>query len=467
MRAKHLFTTAVFMIGLVIAPTLMAQTAPTFEVSEVFTFADGVAFPDGGVPAFEEANVAVNTTSPEILVTTVDPANVGLYIDPITGEEAFGALLGQFYDPMTLQARGDPFIILGTDDEAFDTHETDYNPVTNQYVVVGSAQSYPPQYIQMPLIALVDAGTGNVAKAFPYMADTASEFDDVSVAVNTNDGSFAIACEFDFPGRGEQEGVVAMVFDKDGNPLSENLARIDTLEPGQDEDDPDVGYMPLDDVFVVISNIDPSATANAISATVLEPAAGADGNLVLGPQTVLMEHRVDANYGHPDVIQNPWNGEVIVAANVGDGGDGGDLMYHAINADNSLTKARDQAIYMDAQASFPIGHRHPQLAVDNTSSGTIIVSHNATGGGIFTGMGFSLLGSDGLDLPGRNEGIDPYLAFETDGDVSTGADNHDVAYDPFSESYIIVGRWGSTVQGAAVKVTSSHGSVDVSDWMMR
>ncbi len=115
-----------------------------------------------------------------------------------------------------------------------------------------------------------------------------------------------------------------------------------------------------------------------------------------------------------------------------------------------------------------VSSRHPQLAVDSTNSGARIVSHNATGSdGIFVGMGFSLLDTDGLDLPGRNEGIDLYLAFETDGEVSTGADNHDVAYDPFSERYIIVGRWGSVVQGAAVKVTSSYGSVDVADWMIR
>ena len=458
LNRRSVCSTVLLCLSLVVVPLAVGQEAPTFEVGEVFDFGAG-AF------ATDEVNVAVNTTEPEILITTVDPNNVSAFVDPISGEEAFAALLGQFFDPATLQPRGDPFIILGTVDQSFDTHEVDYNPITNQYVVVGSAQSQPPQFKQLPVIALVDAGTGKVAKAFVYDEDTPSELDDVSVAVSTKNGNFLLAAERDYPSAGDTEGVMAALFDKDGNVLTQDFGRIDTLEPGRDEDDPDVAYMPNNDVFVVITNIDPSTSPNIITATVVQPEPDADGNIQLGPQTIVSELRKEVSAGHADVIENPFNDEVIIAFNYDSGNGGGDLCYYSIGDDGSLTKVRDQIFYMDAEANFPVGHRHPQLAAD-TNTGTIIVSHSATGGGIVTGMVFSLLGPEGEMLPGRPEDTDPYTAAETDADISGSPNNHDVAYDPFSESYIIVWRVGDATQGVRVKVTSDHGPVDVNQWMM-
>ena len=451
-------STLAFALGLLIVPGALAQ-APTFEISAVFDFG-------GGLFSTQEANVAVNTTQPEILVTTEDPNNVDLHIDPIAGVESFGVILGQFFDPETLEPRGEPFIVLGSpDDQSFDTHEVDYNPVTNQYVVAGSAQAYPPQAKQLPVISLVDAGTGNIAKSFPYNPDTPSEFDDVSVAVNTSDGSFAIACERDYPGAGDTEGAMVALFDKDGNALTETFARIDTLEPDRDEDDPDIAYLPNANAYIVITNIDPSDSANLISGTIVQPVPDANGNIVLGPQTVVSELRKEVSAGHADAIENPWNSEVITAFNYDSGTQGGDLTYYAVGSDGSLTVARDQSFYIDAEGNFPVGHRHPQLAVDPVS-GTIIVSHSATGGGIVTGMVFSLLGPEGEMLPGRENDTDPYTAAETAAEVSSGANNHDVAYDPFTQSYFITWTAGGLTQSVRVKVTSRHGPADVGDWMM-
>jgi hypothetical protein len=410
--------------------------------------------------------VATNTTQPEILITTFDTQNAFGFNDPITGELAVSALLGRFIDPATLQPRGEPFIILGDPDGNLDTHEVDYNPVTNQYVVVATAEGYRPQGKDIPLVALVDAGTGKVTKAFAYMADTPQEFDDVSVAVNPKNGDFLLIAEYDFPNAEgtNVEGVIAALFDKGGNLLTKEFGRIDTLEPDRDEDDPDGAYIPGSNVFVVITNIDPTTSPNLITATVVQPVPDASGNLQLGPQTIVSELRKDVSTGHADVIENPFNGEVIIAFNYNSGNDGGDLSYYKVGDNGSLTKVRDQVFYFDAESNFPFGHRHPQLAVD-TKTGTIIVSHSARSGGIVRGMVFSLLGPDGNVLPGREEEC-PYTAAETETDVSDSANNHDVAYDPFSGSYMIVWTAGNAIQGVRVKVTSNYLPEDVNNWMM-
>ena len=90
---------------------------------------------------FKEANIAINTDTPQVLVTTIDEFNFGAYFDPLTGEYALSALVGYFYDPVTLTQTGDTFVILGNPTGTFTRHDVEYNPVSKQYVVVANART--------------------------------------------------------------------------------------------------------------------------------------------------------------------------------------------------------------------------------------------------------------------------------------------------------------------------------------
>ncbi|MFH1740235.1 MAG: hypothetical protein ABIH23_14600 [bacterium] len=454
------------LLFLFVVPLAGAQTAPTFTIGEPV-----VLFPD---LMTREANLAVNTSEPEILAITIDTAPFDV-VDPINGELPWFALYGAFYNPITLEQIGDPFIILGgTVDAEIETNGVKYNPVTNQYVVVTKANDFGNNGMDVPLIALVNpasvaAGGNPVAKAFAYDMETDQNYDDVAVAVNTRNGSFLLVAERNFVHEADppatSEGVCGALFDKDGNLLTPQFGRLDTLEPDRDEDDPDVAYLEENDVFIFITNIDPSYSKNRITATIIQSAPDANGNLQAGTQQIVSELRKDFSAGHAAAIENPFTREFIGVLDYDNGAEGGDIFYFQIGPppDYAFTEARPQIPYLEAAASSPYSQRHPQLAVD-PNSGVIAIAHNATGE--FQGMMFTLLGPDGAILPGRPNDR-PYELVATDQAISSSANYHNIVYDPDSDSFIVIYATGDGwTEAVRLTVTSDHRPVGVADWMV-
>lgn len=462
-------------VSLMLIPGLWAQTVPTVEISDPVTLEETLFT--------KAAGIAVNTHEPEILITTVDTENFFQFPDPISGEIGTEAVIGFYVNPMTLEVLGDPFIILGNNAE-IETHDVKYNPVTNQYVVVASAHNRATNGTnQVPLLALVNprsvAGTGNpVAKAWVNHPDSDQDYDDVAVAVSTKNGSFMVAAEKNFTG--ESEGVVGVLYDKDGNSLTPSFTKLDQLEPARDEDDPDIFYLEENDVYLFITNIDPSTSPNRITATIIQSTPDSSGLLQQGTQQIVSELRKNLNAGHAAAIENPFTKEFIGGFDYNNSPDGGDLFYFNIGpAPNyTFTESRTQVAYVEATGSNPFAHRHPQFAVDQ-NSGVIIVSYNYHGGpaGI-NGMACSLLGPDGGFLPGPAvgaelypdlpEGHPPvYIVAETTSAISDSANYHNVKYDPFSDSFIVVYATGNNItQAARLKVLSDHRPADVSAYMI-
>ena len=166
------FVGAVAMVvGLAVVPFSAAQTEPTFEISDpVVLFEDLIT---------KEAGIAVNTNTPEILMTTFDTMPIGDQVDPISGELPMIALYGCFYDPITLEKSGEPFLIFGNPyGTGMETNDVKYSPVTNQYVVAAKADNFGENGRNVPLVAIVNAGEAvsagesPVAKAFAYDTGT-------------------------------------------------------------------------------------------------------------------------------------------------------------------------------------------------------------------------------------------------------------------------------------------------------
>lgn len=288
-----------------------------------------VRFEQGADPsATKEANMAFNTDEPEILFVTTSTDASGL-IDPVTGEEAQEAVVGFFMDPRTLEQTRDPFVILGNPDSELRRLDVRYNPVSKQYVVVTSAQNYRPSSKVVHLIALVNpnsvAGAESpLAKAFTYDGDTVISYDDVAVAVSTRNGNILLVAEHKFAGEGE--GVVGAMFDAAGNVLTPEFTRLDRLQAVGDEDDPDVLYLPNNDVFIFLVNTDgdgPDDLKNRITGSVIGSEPDASGQLVLGDQVVLGADRLQGNReGHPAAIENPFTDELIGAFDYANGDNG-------------------------------------------------------------------------------------------------------------------------------------------------
>ncbi len=429
-----------------------------------------VRFGDEAEPiATKEANMALNTDEPEILFVTTSTDASGL-IDPVTGEESVEAVVGFFMDPRTLAQTRDPFVILGNPDATLRRLDVRYNPISKQYVVVTSARDYRPNNQVVPLIAIVNpnsvAGDDDpVVKAFAYDGDTGISYDDVAVAVSTNNGNILLVAEYKFEGEGE--GVVGAMLDQDGNVLTPEFTRLDRLQAIGDEDDPDVLFLPNNDAFVFLVNTDGEGAddlKNRITGSVIQPVPDANGQLVLGDQVVLGADRLQGNReGHPAAIENPFTDELIGAFDYANGDDGGDLFYFQVGDAPSfeLTTTREQIPYLEATGNNPYNHRHPQLAAD-PNSGVIVVGHHVRGSAadpvLPNGYALTVLGPDGAVLPGRdalNNGFHAFLENEADTDNDPNWTN--VKYDPLSDSFIVVfADSGGETKVARFTVVSNH-----------
>lgn len=462
----------------VLVPGLWAQTVPTVQISEPVTLEE--------VLITKAAGIAVNTNAAEILVTTVDTENFLGYTDPLSGEVTTQCVLGFYVNPTTLEVIGDPFIIVGNNAN-IKTHDVKYNPVTNQYVVVALCQNRSNGgTFHVPVLALVNprsvAGTNSpVAKIWGYQLDTDQNYDDVAVAVSTKNGSFLMVSERNFAG--ESEGVVGVLFDKNGTALTPNFAKLDQLEPARDEDDPDVFYLEENDVYLFITNIDPSTTKNRITATIIQSTPDSSGVLQQGTQQIVSQLRKDFNAGHAAAIENPFTKEFIGVFDYNNGPDGGDIFYFDIGpAPNyAFTESRPQIPYLDAAGSDPFQHRHPQLAVD-PSSGVIVIAYNChSGPAAINGMAITLLGADGAILPGPANGAElypglpsghppVYILARTNAAIANDANFYNIKYDPTSDSFIAVYASGSTTDGLTqmvrLKVMSDHRPADVGSYMI-
>ncbi|MFT4639953.1 MAG: hypothetical protein ACI8T1_003278 [Verrucomicrobiales bacterium] len=409
-----------------------------------------VRFGDGDPIGTKEANMALNTDEPEILFVTTASDGTGL-TDPITGEDSQQAVVGFFMDPRTLEQTRDPFVILGNPDGELRKLDVKYNPLSKQYVVATAAQSYRPSAQVVPLIALVNpnsvAGAGDpVAKAFTYNGDTALSYDDVAVAVSTNNGNILLVAEFKFAGEGE--GVVGAMFDKDGNVLTPEFTRLDRLQAVGDEDDPDVLFLPNNDAFVFLVNTDGDAAPDLldrITGSIIQGEPDADGKLQLGAQVVLGADRKEGvAEGHAAAIENPFTNELIGALDYNNGADGGDIFYFEVGPapEFEMTTTRDQIPYLEASGSNPYQQRHPQLAAD-PNSGVIVVGHHVLSSAadppLPNGYALTVLGPDGAVLPGRDELNNGFHAFlENEAPTNNDANWTNVKYDPLSDSFIVV-----------------------------
>jgi hypothetical protein len=433
------------------------QLPPTFELGEpvVLQNAFGDLVTNG-------ANLGVNTDTPEVLFITIDTENQDFLIDPITEEEAQSAVVGFFYNPLTLEPISkDPFIIVGNPDGGFDTIDVKYNPVSKQYVVAASADPYRPNNNQTTLLAFVNPSAekdDRIAKVFAYEADSDQGFDDVALAVSSKNGNILYAGERDFAGEGE--GAIGALFDSEGNLLTPNFGRLDQIQPSGDEDDPDVVYLENNDVFLYVTNTDGDTLSNRITGSIIQTVPADDGSLQIGDEQVLGASRKADRQGHPVAFENPFNNELIGAFDYGNGSGGGDIFYFNIGqAPNYiLSQARGQVPYLEASGSDPFNQRHPQFAAD-PSNGVIVIGQNPHGNpdGLPAGYAFTLLGPDGRILPGRSEDQNGFHAFvENNVSIDNGANNHNLKYDPFSDSFIAVYADGNETYAVRLKVTSNH-----------
>ena len=433
------------------------QEAPTFSLGEPVLLQN----------AFEDlvtsgANLAVNTDSPEVLFTTIDTTNPDGAIDPITDEVATSAIVGFFYNPETLEPiSADPFLIVGNPDGGFDTHDVKYNPVSKQYIVAGSAQGYRPNGVQLTLLTFVNPSTAEgdrIVRSFVYEPDSALGFDDVSLAVSSRNGNILLAGERNFDGEGE--GAIGALFDSTGNLLTPEFGRLDQIQPSGDEDDPDVVYLENNDVFLYVTNTDGDTLSNRITGSIIQTEPAEDGSLQIGDEQILGASRKAIRQGHPAAFENPFNDELIGAFDYGNGSDGGDIFYFNIGqAPNYiLSQARGQVPYFEASSNDPYSHRHPQFAAD-VNSGVIVIGQNAhsSSASLPAGYAFTILGPDGRVLPGQTEEQNGFHAFvETAANIDNGANNHNVKYDPFSDSFLAVYADGNETYAVRLKVTSTH-----------
>lgn len=486
--ATRAFLTYEFRDGKFVIESRVTSSDDTAELRDTsfyvawIDFAQPLAPPDGprlrslgpvmvdgeGVTA-REAGVAAHTTEPEVLVTTIDSDNTGGYTDPITGQGAASAVVGRFYDPRTLAPTSDPFVIVGNPGGGFTRHDVTFNPVSRQYVVVANARTYGAAGRAVPLIALVNpasaAGGGSpVARAFAYREDTEYDFDDVAIAASSKNGNFLLVAEYKFPDEGE--GTVGVLFNAAGDVLTSDLTRLDPLQTVGDEDDPDVVYLPGKDAFLYLSNTDnsnnsPGELSNRVVGALVDPAPDAQGKLVTRVEQPLGDGLPEGTAeGHPAAIENPFNGELIVAYDVGGNGvPNGHLAYVNLGTAPAytFTPARPEVPYLAGTPGNPFNHQHPQLAAD-PENGVIVVGHNANGSslGYAEGYAFTLLDVDGAPLPSQLKA--PYFLADAPGGLGNSANYHSVRYSPAAGAFVVVFNTTNPANThlAALQVTSSH-----------
>jgi len=427
---------------------------------------DAVAVTDVNVINAKEANVAANTHEPEILVTTIDQINTAGLLDPTTTNVAVQAVVGYFYDPRGLTNTRGPFLIMGNSVNQITKHDVKYNPFSREYVVVGRALGRGEAGENVLMVARVKpnsvAGASEpLVNVFVYDGLTNGlNYDDVSIAASAQNGNFIVVTEHNVVGE-SGEAVFGALFSPTGAVLTPTSGRLDLAQSTGDEDDPDVVYLPQKDVFLYISNTDGGPLFNHIVGSAIRTTPSGGNLQVSGPEQSLSPGT--AAQGHPAAMENPFNGEIITAYDFGNGTAQGNLSFYSVGAAPSytFTEARPEVPYFNGVAPNPFRHQHPRLAAD-PNSGVILVSHQAyqSGVGLPNGYVFSLFDSNGSPMPSQLGA--PYFLANSYGTVATGPNDHSLAYDPNSDSFVAVFT-ASHPQGgnfvtylASVSVTSSH-----------
>ena len=417
-----------------------------------------------GVTA-RDSNLAANTDSPEVLVISIDSTNAGGFTDPITQQSASMATVGRFYDPRTLTPTSEPFVIFGVPSATLNRADVKYNPVSKQYVVVANARAYNAIGHDVALVALVHpagVGTSPVAKAFVHDPETDQSYDDVAVAVNTQNGQFLLVAERKFADEGE--GTVGALYDASGTRLTTPFTRLDLLQTLGDEDDPDVVYLAGINAFLYLSNTDNSngstgTLANRVVGSIIDAAPDSQGKLVVRPEQPLGDGLpAGTPEGHPASLLNPFNGQLITAFDAGNGTALGNLSFYNIGAAPSytFTEAQPEVPYLQGTGGNPLKHQHPQLAVD-PDSGVIVLGFNATGSevGLPESYAFLVLGPDGKPLPSQLGA--PYLLADSPGGLGTTVNFHNLKYSPGPDSFVVAYTSNAGVTYlAALQITSSH-----------
>lgn len=410
-----------------------------------------------------EASVAASTHDPEVLVVSIDINNTGGYTDPLTGQAASAAMVGQFHDARSLAPVGERFLILASPVGRLERTDVAYNPVTRQYVVASNARAYNAAGKHVVLMALVNPSSAatRVAKVFAHHADTEENYDDIGLAVSSANGNFLLIAERAVTGEGES--TVGALYSGAGVLLTPPATRVDPLQNVGDEDDPDAAYLPRADKFFYVSNTDNSngstgTLSNRIVGSVIDPVPGPGGSLVVRVEQPLGDGLPAGPEGHPFSIENPFNGQVITAYDAGNNTSAGDLSYVNIGTAPAFTftEAGPEVPYLRGPAGTPFRHQHPQLEVD-PASGTFLLGMNAVSSdiGLPNAYAFWVLGPDGRPLPGQLPA--PYLLADSPGGLSNSANYHALTYSPLSGSYVVA--YNSTpgvTYVAALQVTSSH-----------
>lgn len=430
---------------------------------------DAVAVSDPNLIAAKEGNLAVNTEQPEVLVTTIDQFNSAGYIDPTTGSLAQQALVGYFYNPTNLSFVRGPFLIMGNSNGQITRHDVKYNPVSHQYDVVGNARLYDGTS-DLLMIARVNpnsiaGGNDPLINVFIYDGLTNGlSYDDVSLAVSSQNGNFLVVAEHKVAGEGE--GTYGALFGPTGAVLTPTPSRLDLRQSAGDEDDPDVVYLPKKNVFLYISNTDASAAGqltNRIVGSVIQTTASGGSLQISGVEQSLSADSGPAQ-GHPASIENPFNGEVVTAFDIGGNNvPNGQLSYYNIGTGPTypFSVARAPINYLTGTVANPFRHQHPQLDVDPTS-GTFVIGYQCRESslGYTNAYVFSVLNTNGAIMPSQL-GL-PYFLAESGGPIDTGANYHNIKYDPNSDSFLVVYTADNPLGGnrttylTSVGVTSYH-----------
>lgn len=443
-------------------------------------FATPLALPDGprmralgsvtvsgeGVIA-RETSLAVNTDAAEVLVVFVDSTNAGGYTDPITQQIATAATVGRFYDPVTLAPTSEPFGIFGNPTGQLTKCDVKYNPVSKQYVVASSGRAYNALGKHVVLMALVNpaavAGEGSpVAKAWVHDPETDESYDDVAVAVSSANGNILLVAERAVTGEGES--TVGALYSQTGVLLTPPQTRLDLLQSVGDEDDPDVVYLASLNAFLYLSNTDNSngstgTLSNRIVGSIVDTQPNAEGQLVVRAEQPLSDGLPEGRAeGHASVLLNPFNDQLIVAYDAGNGTALGDLAFFNLGTapDYAFSSAQPEVPYLDGTPGDPFNHQHPQLAAD-PEQGVIVLGFNAVGStvGLPVAYAFRLLGPDGLPLPSPLGA--PYFLADSPGGLDNGVNFHNLKYSPASKGF--VAAYSSTpglAYLAGFQVTSSH-----------
>ncbi len=412
-----------------------------------------------------ESNLAANSDTPEVLVISVDSANVGGYTDPVTGDFAATSVVGRFYDPRTLAPTSEPFAVLGSPVGNINRVDVKYNAVSKQYVAVATARAYSADGWDVVLVSLVNpvgVGANPVAKAFVHDPDTDQSYDDVAVAVSAKNGNFMIVAERKFLDEGE--GTVGVLYDKAGTRLSSAFTRLDLLQTIGDEDDPDVVYLPEIDAFLYLSNTDNSngstgTLGNRIVGSIVDASPDSQGALVVRTEQPLGDGEpAGTAEGHPASILNPFNGQIITAFDGGNGTATGDLSFRSVGPapEYLFAVAQPEVPYLRGGGVASLNHQHPQLAVDPVH-GVIVLGFNATGStaGLPDSYVFRVLGPDGLPLPSQLG--TPYYLAESPGGLGNSVNYHNVKYSAATGSFVVAYTSAPGVTYlAALEVTSSH-----------